>query len=293
MKTILITGATGFLGSYLLHKLRANYRVIILKRSFSDTWRIDDILQDITSYDIDYVELKHVFEKNNIDIIIHTATSYGKKGETISDMADANFLFPLKLLELSLSANTSLFINTDTFFHQNINLYALSKKQFLEWLKQCNKRICVVNMKLEHMYGPGDNRSKFLVFLIRKMLQNDPLDLTEGEQKRDFIFIDDVANAYKKVLDRFSYEEPLFFEFEVGSGKSTSIRELVQLAYQLTESRSALNFGVLPYRENEIMESEADISALVNIGWKPVMSLRDGMASMTDYEKKIAAVSDS
>ena len=133
-KTILLTGATGFLGSHLLEKLlESNYKIIVLKRSFSDIWRIQHLLQKVVYYDIDKVPLEKPFKENNIHIVIHTATLYGKNNEPISDIVNTNLMFPLKLLETSLRFNLDFFINTDTFFNVNINLpnhqnyYVLSK----------------------------------------------------------------------------------------------------------------------------------------------------------------------
>jgi len=78
-KTILLTGPTGFLGSHLLQALlNEGYKVIILKRSFSDTWRINHLLDNLKSYDINKTPLEKPFEENKIDIIIHTATNYGR-----------------------------------------------------------------------------------------------------------------------------------------------------------------------------------------------------------------------
>jgi len=83
-KTILITGATGFLGSHITWTLfNEGFNIIILKRSFSDIWRIREIIDKIRYYDIDKVELEIPFKENEIDCIIHTATNYGRKGEKI------------------------------------------------------------------------------------------------------------------------------------------------------------------------------------------------------------------
>ena len=109
-KTILITGATGFLGSHITWTLfNEGFSIIILKRSFSDIWRIREIIDKIRYYDIDKVELEIPFKENEIDCIIHTATNYGKKREKISEIIETNVVFPLKLLEIAT------FFNTDTF----------------------------------------------------------------------------------------------------------------------------------------------------------------------------------
>ena len=72
---VLLSGATGFLGSHLLHALlKVEHNVIIVKRSFSDTWRIKRHINDISCYDLDKVSLKDPFQLHGkIDAVIHQA----------------------------------------------------------------------------------------------------------------------------------------------------------------------------------------------------------------------------
>lgn len=283
MKNILLTGGTGFLGSHLAYRLYQNYQLILLKRSFSNPWRISDIPDNVLCYDIDKTPINRVFEENRIDAVIHTATCYGRKGESITDIVNANIVFPLKLAELAIRFNTDTFFNTDTIAYKYLNSYSLSKKQFLEWLKQCSDKIRIVNMKLEHIYGPKDDENKFVSFVIRRMLKNEVLDLTPGEQKRDFVFIDDVVNAYIKIFEEPFVSEP-FSEFEIGTGQSVTVKDFVKKIHKYINSGSLLNFGAIPYRENEIMESEADISKMTDMSWNPRVSLEEGIHSTVDYE---------
>lgn len=103
IRTILISGATGFLGSNLMKRLIAEgYEVIILKRSFSDTKRINDYFGKIKYYDIDRVGLENCFLENKIDVFIHCATDYGRKNVDPLHIIEANLITPLKLLEIGL-----------------------------------------------------------------------------------------------------------------------------------------------------------------------------------------------
>ncbi len=75
-----MTGATGFFGSHLLPTLiKKGYDIIILKRSFSDTWRIQNAISQIKNYDIDKVDIKKIFNENEIEGIIHLATTMAEK----------------------------------------------------------------------------------------------------------------------------------------------------------------------------------------------------------------------
>jgi nucleoside-diphosphate-sugar epimerase len=290
-KTILLTGATGFLGSHLLEALiKEGYKVVILKRSFSNTWRIDQFMDKVKSYDIDITPFEKAFEEQKIDVVIHTATNYGRKNETVSKIVDVNLMFSLKLLETATYFDTDTFFNTDTLQYKYLSNYTISKKQFVEWLKAFGeaKKIKVINLKLEHMYGPGDDAKKFVVWLMGQMLSNTAeINLTKGEQKRDFIFIDDIVDAYMLLL-RQTERLPQVSEFDVGTGKQISIKEFVLKLKDTVESiynkpiSTKLNFGAIPYREGEMMEVVEDVNPLFDIGWKPNFILADGLKLVVD-----------
>ena len=126
------------------------------------------------------------------------------------------------------------------------------------------------------MYGPGDDESKFTTYIINSCINNVPvIKLTPGEQKRDFIFIDDVVSAYHILLK--NNEMNAFEEFELGTGEAISIREFVEEVHSITQSRSKLDFSAYPYRENEIMESKANTKKLKANGWEPAITQTEGL----------------
>jgi nucleoside-diphosphate-sugar epimerase len=295
---ILLTGVTGFLGSNLARAfLSSGHQVTALKRSTSDCWRIKDVLNSLTLYDVDQTPLDVPFKISGpFAAIVHTATCYGRKGESPDQVLRANTLFPLELMVTAALFSTSALFNTSTYFststslYKYLNYYSLSKKQFSEWGQQFanDGKIRFVDILLEHMYGPGDDDSKFSSFVVRSCLQNVPhIPLTLGEQKRDFIHIADVVSAYSALIEHESGRGAGFMSYEVGSGVPVRIREFVELAHRYSGSESTLDFGALPYRENEIMETSADISALRTIGWQPAIDLHDGLQEMISAERAL------
>jgi nucleoside-diphosphate-sugar epimerase len=289
---ILLTGATGFLGSHLLKAIltNSNDEVCIAKRTFSNTNRIEEELKNdrVSFFDIDTHELEDVFNENKFDSIIHTATEYGRSGGSIHKILGANIVFPIALIELAIKFNVKTFINTDSYFNKeesnysNLLNYSLSKRSLLVWLKKLSDRIQIINVSLEHMYGPHDNQSKFVEMLFQEIALNkiDRVKLTYGHQKRDFIFIDDITNAYLTLIKygndyNFSYKR-----FEIGSGKSIEVRQLALMIKELSNSPTVLGFGDIEYRPDEMMSSAADIKPIEELGWNCNISLRDGVKNI-------------
>ena len=282
MKTYIVTGATGYLGSRITRTLINNgERVIVLKRKTSSMARLEDVLDKVVAFDLDSSELTTLFQdEDEVDAVIHTATCYGREKEGLDSILEVNTLLPLRLLELANKNNVKCFLNIDTLLGSNVNAYALSKHQFVEWAEFLSVQFDIkfVNLKSEYFYGPGDNESSFISYIIKSCLCNvDSLDLTLGEQKRDFIYIEDLVSLIMLLLSRLAVQGPKFTEYEVGSGNSIAIKDMVELIRRLTSSSTKLNFGAIPYRENEVMLSEVNISQLNALGWSSKYSLEEGL----------------
>lgn len=288
--TILITGATGFVGSHVLRSILNNtdHEVIVLKRSSSNLKRIEDLSKDkkIKFYNTDTTDLSYVFNTNKIDLIIHLSTEYGRGNNCELKVLDTNLIFPIRLIDLGLKTGCKYFINTDSYFNkENLSYnhllhYSLSKKSLLLWLKYYSNKIKIVNLRLEHPFGEWDNSDKFTEQMIQKIaIENaTSIDLTFGKQKRDFIYIDDVVSVYLKILDYIPYFKECFLQFEVGRGISISVRDFVEKIKNISKSDTSLNFGKLNYREDEIMNSCADITNLKKlIPGFPKYSVEDGL----------------
>jgi len=200
--TLLLTGATGFLGSHLLEALlKNNYNVVILKRSFSDTWRIAHLLDKVKSYDVDKEPLKRAFEEQQIDVILHLATCYRKFDDTIDleGMFTSNVTFPVELLECGLRHGIKGFINTGTFFEcdcsvlplkedaprKPFNLYAKTKLAFETILATYADQLSTMTLRIFSPYGEKDN-AKLIPTIIQKSLRLERVELSDGLQKLDF-----------------------------------------------------------------------------------------------------------
>lgn len=287
-KTVLLTGGTGFLGSKLLQKLiEADYRIILLARRTSNFAKIDGMLDKVTVLFSEDADLGKFFAATKIDCIVHCATNYGRKGQLPLAILESNLILPLKLLQIGAENGVKCFVNTDTVLGMNISHYSLSKAQFKEWLKVYSDRLVCVNMALEHFYGPGDDESKFVTWIIRGLLnKSKSINLTSGDQKREFIYIDDVVDAFLRVIKTSITLKNGYIPYEIGAEKHVKIREFVLLTKSLIKNTSTkLNFGAIPYRKDEILEYKTDLSNIMKLNWRPKVSLITGLKRTIKFER--------
>src|SRR3990167_10294075 len=104
-----------------------------------------------------------------------------------------------------------------------------------------------VNISLEHFYGPLDDRSKFCTKMIMDLFTGvSHIDLTPGMQKRDFIYVNDVVDAFLRILYYSLSVTKGFYHFEVGTGQNITIKEFIEILCRLTgNTKTKLNFGAL------------------------------------------------
>ncbi len=282
---ILLTGSTGFLGSALArHWSSRGHELLLLARPSSNTHRIDALLPQTRLARIAGIEdIPGLFKGFAPDAVVHTACSYGRQGETPLGVIDANLRFGTVLLQAALQATgrQTAFLNTGTVLQPDVSLYALSKTQFSQWgaalATQHPATLQFIDIHLQQMYGPGDDRSKFTTHILEACRNNEPyLALTPGEQKRDFIHIDDVVQAYDLILENhasFAASDAI----DVGSGTALRMRDFVELAKRITKASTELDFGAVPYRSTEAMLCVADITRLSALGWRAAFDLEAGM----------------
>jgi nucleoside-diphosphate-sugar epimerase len=141
----------------------------------------------------------------------------------------------------------------------------------------------VHNMILQHVYGPADGPHKFFPTVLRALTTNQPtLELTEGEQTRDFVYVEDVAEAFMVAALKAPTHSGSYVEYQIGTGLPSTLRTAVEIMHQLTRSSTQLRFGVLPYPPGEIMYSVADLEAVGSLPWVARTTLVDGIKRTVD-----------
>ncbi|OGC03092.1 hypothetical protein A3H38_04300 [candidate division WOR-1 bacterium RIFCSPLOWO2_02_FULL_46_20] len=287
---VLLTGATGFLGAQLLSDfLHRNYQVLIAKRASTDLNLLFQQHGKLEAWNIEGDELDNLYRAHpDIDAIVHAATDYGRDDTKPTTTFWSNEVFPIRLLELAMQYNTALFINMDTFFNSKemvydyLGAYTLSKRHFQEWGLHCANagRIRFVNLRLFHLYGPGDGSQKFVPSMVARCLAGEEIDLSDGTQKRDFIYIEDAVSAITIAMQAEIGQGKGYRHYDIGTGRSISIRNFMENVQQICASDAKLNFGALPTRKGEFKDACADSQMLRALGWSPKVAIEAGIQSV-------------
>jgi len=134
------------------------------------------------------------------------------------------------------------------------------------------------------VYGRNDGPEKFVMSFMHTLDSGvKELEMTEGNQKRDFVYAPDVAKAVWLLTSSLDQLETGVNHIYVGSGSLISIKSFALRAQKIFKSAINLKFGSLPYRKNEIMEPQADVTYLSSLGWSPEFTIEKGIEDMKVY----------
>ncbi|MGC8622026.1 MAG: NAD-dependent epimerase/dehydratase family protein [Caldisphaera sp.] len=303
---VLLTGANGFIGSYVIDNLvkDESYEIGITLRKSSDIWRIKENIQKIESFFVDQIDIDEIISNFKPDIVIHLAVYYKKRHiyGNIDEMLKTNVIFPTKLLDSMIKNNVHFFINTGTFTEYAVdkndlttqsqispaNLYSATKVSFEDILKfyGSNYNLNAVTLKLFAPYGYKDNRKKLIPYLINCALSGKVAETSPGDQRWDFIYVKDVADAYMKSINYLMNSRQNYSTFNIGSGENHSIKEIAEIISNLGK-KLQVNWGAIPYSNPETFYVKADITSSRNIlKWWPKYSIRDGISETYEWYKE-------
>ena len=289
---ILLTGGTGFFGSRLARAfVQRGDEVCLITRHSSSMARLADLDGRIERVTVDD-GADAPFARRHFDVVVHSATCYGRQGESEQAICESNVAWPSRLLAAAVRHGVRLFVNTDTSLPPSLTMYARTKRMFAERARDAAQagEIAVLNVGLESVYGPGDDAGKFNTQLLRSLMADvERFALTPGEQRRDFIFIEDATDAYLRLVDHARWCGESYMHAGVGRGESVTIRTLAETMKRLTSARTLLDFGALPYRDGELMTACADVATLRAIGWAGARDLETGLGQTIAGERALLA----
>lgn len=294
-RTIIITGITGFLGSQLAAVfIKSGWRVIGVSRNPRKALETNRSIREIEVYSWDhFLSGSRLHQCLTDSVIVHTATNYGRRNTAEFDMYHSNVSQPLKFLLLCLKSGSQCFINTDTFYPPEFSIYARNKREFLDSAREISRSYstCFINLRLHHVYGMSDNHSKFFPWLIHRCLRHLPCDLTSGNQLRSFICITDVVEAFRLVINSPIKGDYIFSD--VATTEYHSLADLILMIHTITNSRSVLRFGAIPYQPGETFHPRIDSGYLFGLGWSPRIPLFQGLKDTVKWEIENADLRES
>ncbi len=277
MLSVLITGITGFLGSHIARTLSASgLEVIGLKRIESDTWRCKDFNKKVHWVDLDdHGDWKDEIKRLAPSVMVHCAWNgvEAQKRESWIEQA-SNIGFLVQLLEVSKEVSLSKFIFMGSQAEYGVlnekvseehpiqpkGAYGAIKSASLQIVKTfCDENnINWVWLRVFSVFGAMEGVNWLIPSLVKKMQIDVEIDLTGGEQRYAYLYAPDFSMIVKTII-----EQPILSGiYNISSNEVHSIRALLELIRDQVNSGFQLNFGVLPYRENQSMHIEGDISKL-------------------------------
>ncbi len=300
-KNILVTGATGFVGACLARRLIKNKdKVHIILRQNSNIWRIKDVLKELNLHRADLTDFREI-KKIKPQVIYHLAT-YGAYPfqKDPKKIFQTNVLGTLNLLNACLEVGFDMFINTGSSSEYGNKSKPMSEKDLLEpntyysLAKASQTLLCqhlarennlpIITLRLFSVYGPYEEPTRLVPILINNCLNDKDLSLAWPKTARDFIFVDDVVAAYLKVARSTKLAGHIF---NIGTGKQSSLKEIVSVVVKITKARVKQNWGAIPGRPFDTNIWLADISKTKKmLNWQPRYNLEAGLKKTVNWFKK-------
>lgn len=297
-KKVLVTGITGFLGSQIAQELSNDgFELIAIKRNSSELSRCADFLDNVK-----WIDLSDNWEEQIInlkpEVIIHSAwEGVGAVDRDNWQVQMNNIPFTLKLLLIAKEVNVEKFIGfgsqaeygafsgiiDEDYTIDPKSAYGLSKNL----CSQTIKVFCEQNnidwywLRLFSFFGEKEAGNWFIPSLIKNISENKPMDMTPGEQRYAYMYIGDLASIIVKIV-KSSANSGIY---NLSSKQSVSLKEIVEKIINIIKpEKSLVNFGAMPYRENQPMLIQGTVSKLEGeIGIFSETSLDVNLKNVVEY----------
>ncbi len=265
----LILGGNGYLGSKVTKRLiHEGHSITCTRRPESDLSRLKCVENNIRWISTSLDEIDMVMQDTQFDYVLNMACNYGKCATSYNDIIEANLVFPLRVLDISVSHGITKFLAIGTGLPESFNMYSFSKKKLSDFGKYYVEKLGItfINLLLEMFYGPDEPGDRFFPSIIKKMIRGELVETTKGTQHRDIISIEDVVNAVIMVLNSGLDG---FWSIPVGTGECPALTEVVDFIWEKTGRKSRVLKGVVPMRKME-PNCVADLDIIKSIGpWQP------------------------
>ncbi|HET6879486.1 MAG TPA: NAD-dependent epimerase/dehydratase family protein [Pirellulales bacterium] len=309
-RRVLITGASGFIGSCLTRELIADGdEVHIILRRETSRWRLVGLDGQYTSHEADLRDLtalRRAVDACRPDVIYHLAAQGTLAGEhDRAALLASNVLGTCNLLEALARYDYHMLVQTGSsseYGHKTAAMresdlleprtdYAVSKAASTLLVQaEARKGRPVATVRIFSAYGPWETSTRLIPYVMECCLRGERPHVTEGWQPRDFIHVDDCVALLKRAAETSAAKGQIL---HAGAGRRQTVRGMVELALQVcTGGFLSAEFGAEPQRRDEPKEWLADISRTTALtGWRPRIEPEQGLQSTWKwYEARFAAL---
>ena len=305
MARIIITGGTGFVGANLIRRLlHEGHEVNLLVRQGFTPWRINDIGSNLRLHTVDLGDkdsLIHIVGKIRPEWIFHLAAHGGTASQNdCHQMVETNLVGTINLVEACLNVGFQAFVNTGSSSEYGFKLNAPSETEWLEpnshyaVTKASASLFCrytaqsqgvhMPTLRLYSVYGPLESPNRLLSKLITLGLEGKLPPLVSAETAHDFVYVDDVIDAYL-LAAKTSGQEPGAI-YNVGTGVQTTLREVVEVARRTMEITVEPVWGSMSSRRWDTDRWVADNRKIGReLGWRPQHTFEEGFRQMVNWYK--------
>jgi len=297
-KSVLITGGAGFIGANFVYKfLGLGYKVFVFEREEADLWRIEKAKAGINLYSPDLTdrdETEKVISQINPEIVIHFA-AYGAFQRTQQDIGasiDVNLKGTINLIDACNKIGVQCFISTgssseygtknspikETDVLEADNIYGITKGAAAMYCQMMARKFDfpVAIMRPFAVYGYFEEKERLIPTIINSCLACEELELTCSDSVRDFIFIEDLMDAYLSAIENIGNIKGQIFN--IGTGKQSTIGQVAVLVKEITRSGIEPRYGQVKPAQTEPKTWVADVSkAKKMLDWRAKHSLEEGL----------------
>jgi nucleoside-diphosphate-sugar epimerase len=298
---VLITGASGFVGSHVARLLVAEgCEVHALVRESSNRWRIQDILPSMYLWQSDLVAFENMnayLQEIKPELCIHLAW-YAVPGKYLNSQENLDSIqASINLLSQLAELGCKRFVGIGTCFEYDlslgylsessltkpITLYAATKVALSTILQQFAQitEMEIAWIRLFYQYGPMEDERRLIPGIISSLLRDEVVKTTKGEQIRDFLHIEDVASAIWAVA-----KSNVSGVVNVGSGQPVTVGQIALELGNLLGKPDLIHLGALPYRPNDPMFICANNELLSRkTDWTQKYNLTKGLKNTIEWYK--------